>query len=190
MQYWLTGDVFVTFCFLTLKTSSCVTDRNKPDDRVPTINRLKLVSQPERQPFGLLTLPLEKTLLHRKTDEIVLPATGSIIDPIRDIQNLLVFRQKSYNPALRARPSDYLFVTSRGKPVDLQIFGLILDHVCTITGLDRSPHSLRIGGATSLIQRGIPDVIVQLLGRWNSDAYRSYIRLDKCFLADYSAKMS
>ena len=151
------------------------------------------MQQPHKPAFVLFTLPIEKTLMTRKTDEIVLPSSRSIIDPVRDLSAMLTFRRQSSNLLLRALPSDFLFITSRGKPVDIEIFNVILDRVCSVAGLDRSritPHSLRIGGATSLIQRGIPDVVVQMLGRWNSDAYRSYVRLDKCFLADFSAKMA
>ena len=38
-----------------------------------------------------------------------------------------------------------------------------------------SGHSLRRGGATSLALRGVSDALIQVLGRWQSDAYKRYI---------------
>lgn len=48
---------------------------------------------------------------------------------------------------------------------------------CNITEHVRS-HSFRIGGASELARRGVPDNEIKLWGRWNSNAYSSYIRLD------------
>ena len=36
---------------------------------------------------------------------------------------------------------------------------------------------------------GVGDAVVQILSRWNSSAYQTYIRLDKQILCDYSVKM-
>ena len=46
-----------------------------------------------------------------------------------------------------------------------------------------SGHSFRIGGATSLARRGVPDYIIKMLGRWKSKAFRVYCRLDTVRLA-------
>ena len=40
-------------------------------------------------------------------------------------------------------------------------------------------HSLRIGGATELAARGVPQLTIQLLGRWDSSAYRAYTRVSQ-----------
>ena len=37
-------------------------------------------------------------------------------------------------------------------------------------------HSLRIGGATSLLRRGVSHAVIQVMGRWDSDAYEAYCR--------------
>ena len=137
-------------------------------------------------------MPLEKTLLSRKTDEIVIPATFSTVDPLRELRNMFRYRISSKIPAIYPHKKSFLFVTASGKPIDGQCFNMMLDLLCNLIQLPRkrvSPHSFRIGGATSLINRGIPDVVVQLLGRWNSDAYKSYVRLDKEFLANFACKM-
>ena len=39
-----------------------------------------------------------------------------------------------------------------------------------------SSHSLRIGGASVLAAAGLPDYMIQLIGRWKSLAFLTYIR--------------
>jgi hypothetical protein len=36
--------------------------------------------------------------------------------------------------------------------------------------------SMRAGGATSLAENGVPPSLIQLIGRWSSDAFFIYIR--------------
>ena len=46
-------------------------------------------------------------------------------------------------------------------------------------GLDVSRfngHSFRIGAATTTAQVGIPDSVIQSLGRWKSSAFMTYVR--------------
>ena len=38
-------------------------------------------------------------------------------------------------------------------------------------------HSFRIGGASALAARGVPDHVIQCVGRWKSLAFLAYIRL-------------
>lgn len=44
-------------------------------------------------------------------------------------------------------------------------------------------HSVRSGGATDLALRGIPDSIIQKMGRWSSNAFQIYIRKNPALLA-------
>ena len=39
-----------------------------------------------------------------------------------------------------------------------------------------SGHSFRIGGATSASLVGLKDYEIQMLGRWKSDCYKTYVR--------------
>jgi hypothetical protein len=49
-------------------------------------------------------------------------------------------------------------------------------------------HSFRIGCATTLATNGVPDHMIQAIGRWNSDCYKRYIRVEpqqRAMLAAY-----
>ena len=49
-------------------------------------------------------------------------------------------------------------------------------------------HSLRIGGATLLSKVGVPEHVIQKIGRWSSECYKKYVRLaDKHITAAYNA---
>jgi integrase len=48
-------------------------------------------------------------------------------------------------------------------------------------------HSLRAGGTTDLLAAGVPDVIVQKMGRWKSETYKIYFRDDRV-VAEAAAK--
>ena len=43
--------------------------------------------------------------------------------------------------------------------------------------INLNTHSFRIGGASAAAAMGIPDSTIQFLGRWASNAYRTYLRL-------------
>ena len=46
-----------------------------------------------------------------------------------------------------------------------------------LPSLNLNTHSFRIGGASAAAAMGIPDSTIQILGRWASNAYRTYLRL-------------
>lgn len=49
--------------------------------------------------------------------------------------------------------------------------------------------SFRRGGATSLANAGVPDHIIQSLGRWLSDTYKRYIEPSKALLLQYARRL-
>ena len=51
-------------------------------------------------------------------------------------------------------------------------------------------HSFRIGAATSAVQAGVQDHMIQVLARWSSDCYTSYIHSSSDSLKFAQKKMS
>ena len=49
-----------------------------------------------------------------------------------------------------------------------------------------SGHSFRIGAAITAVQQGLGDATVQMLGRWRSGAYKTYVRTPREQLAGFS----
>ena len=50
-------------------------------------------------------------------------------------------------------------------------------------------HSFRIGAATVAARNGVPDHLIQAMGRWSSNAYQLYIRTPSASLATLSQKL-
>ena len=53
-----------------------------------------------------------------------------------------------------------------------------------------SSHSFRIGAATVAARNGVPDHLIQTMGRWSSNAYQLYIRTPADALAALSQKLA
>ena len=71
-----------------------------------------------------------------------------------------------------------LFLLENGLPLTCSLVTDRLRAIVLSAGLpgDFSSHSFRIGAATSAERAGVPDHLIQVLGRWKSDAYKQYIR--------------
>lgn len=81
-------------------------------------------------------------------------------------------------PYLTADDSPLLQWAS-GSPVSRQTFNNAIKWLAQCSGLNPSvfsTHSFRIGAATTAASAGVPDSLIQTLGRWSSDAYQLYIR--------------
>jgi hypothetical protein len=120
---------------------------------------------------------LELVIRYSKTDQ-------------RGISVLLVF-QRAFNPRfcpvvaiseflqLRGTVGGPLFIHFNGEPLTRHQFAHILKAGIKVLGLphtDFTPHSFRIGAATSAAMCGLADSDIQVLGRWKSSAYKLYIR--------------
>lgn len=73
-----------------------------------------------------------------------------------------------------------LFCHADGKPVLRHQFSFLLDKCIVRAGFNRgkyTSHSFRIGRATDLASMGMPSCLIQKMGRWSSDAYKTYIRV-------------
>ncbi|MGL4932230.1 MAG: tyrosine-type recombinase/integrase [Aeromonas sp.] len=84
-------------------------------------------------------------------------------------------------------PSDPLFTDDFNRPVTRFGFQKHLKSVLLLSGTPAdnfSGHSFRIGAATTAAQKGLSQQQIQALGRWSSEAFKSYIRSDRSHIKE------
>ena len=94
--------------------------------------------------------------------------------------------------AIRGHNPGPFFLTRQGKPLTKPRFIVEVRRGLAKAGLDQATfagHSFRIGAATAAAQAGVPDSAIQVLGRWNSRAFLSYIRTPRQQLASFTSSI-
>jgi len=94
--------------------------------------------------------------------------------------------------SLRGDRPGPLFLLSNGQPLTRDLATQRLRSIIQAAGMrgNYSSHSFRIGAATMAAQAGIPDHLIQILGRWKSDCYKRYIQTPKEVIASTAKKLS
>ena len=59
-----------------------------------------------------------------------------------------------------------------------------------VATLAETGHSFRIGAATTAAEKGVEDSLIKTLGRWESNAYQTYIRVPREVLAETSLRLA
>ena len=99
-------------------------------------------------------------------------------------------RMQATHKQLSSAPEAPLFQLLDGSIVTTADIKKRWDILCARMGLNRKTHtiySFRIGGATSLARRGVDHRIIQIAGRWTSDAYALYIRMTSNTMAQHQS---
>jgi hypothetical protein len=112
-------------------------------------------------------LPAHKADPTFQGNKIILRRTETPDDPVLPFSKYIAQRDSRF----RWRPE--LWLREDGSLPTYSWFIRILKHNF---GNDVGGHSLRSGGATALAEDGVPETIIQGLGRWSSDAWKIYIR--------------
>ena len=91
------------------------------------------------------------------------------------------------NKYLACRPAceGPLFLNEQGSPVNRNSLVNVLRHCLSLCGLPvtrYNTHSFRIGRATQLAIEGYSDDYIRRLGRWKTNAYQEYIRIQQLTL--------
>ncbi|KAI4815990.1 hypothetical protein KUCAC02_006111 [Chaenocephalus aceratus] len=73
-------------------------------------------------------------------------------------------------------------LTAKRLPLTSDLLSLCIQHY--------SSHSFRIGAASTSARLGISDQTIQILGRWSSQAYHTYIRNNLNDLRQAHAQLS
>ncbi|XP_026138202.1 proline-rich protein 36-like [Carassius auratus] len=123
------------------------------------------------------------SIKHSKTDQerkghyIYIFNLPSPIQPYQALVSYIQFRNAQSKSAL-----DPLFVDDSNHPVTRFWFQKHLKLILTQSGFHAenfSSHSFRIGAATTAAQKGLSQNQIQALGRWSSEAFKSYIRYNQ-----------
>ena len=123
-----------------------------------------------------LVLQSSKTDPFRQGIIIKLFRTSGAICPIQNTIAFLRLRDSSSHLAHGVAP---LFAMPNGEPLTRNLFINMLNQLCRACGLNPllySGHSLRIGAATSAAKQNVANHLIQVLGRWSSDCYKTYIK--------------
>ena len=106
--------------------------------------------------------------------------------PLCAVHALLVYL------SVRGNVPGPLFLLANGQPLSRSILiDWLRQNFSTARIEDNfSSHSFRIGAATVASRNGIPDHLMQALGRWISNAYQLYIRTPSEALAGISGQLA
>lgn len=125
-------------------------------------------------------------------------------DPMREGITVRVYANQSptcpvsalqawWDAAVDQTPRAPLFQLPDGRPFPYTVLNKCIQDLACDCGLERRSiggHSLRIGGATTLAQMGLPAHVIQSMGRWRSLSYQLYLRLSEQYKTDLSELMS
>ena len=135
-----------------------------------------------------LLLKVSKTDPFRQGVTIKLFRTNAVICPVETCRKYLQARILQ-NPL----PHDALFVTNDGSSLTRTRFISMFKGVLENIGYDASlynGHSFRIGAATSAASCKVEDHLIKVLGRWSSDSYCRYIRIQDHVLKEAQISMT
>ncbi|XP_006824681.2 LOW QUALITY PROTEIN: uncharacterized protein LOC102804035 [Saccoglossus kowalevskii] len=122
----------------------------------------------------VVTIKSSKTDQFRRGFELRLYPTGSAFCPVSSLHRFLLVRHK-----MGAAPHKPLFMLPERVPLDRAHFTNSLRFLLTRLGFKAhlfAGHSFRIGAATTAASVHLPDHLIQTMGRWSSNCYRTYIR--------------
>ncbi|XP_061196930.1 uncharacterized protein LOC133205188 isoform X2 [Saccostrea echinata] len=120
----------------------------------------------------LITLGKTKTDQHGKGTTMQINSTKQNQVLFHNIQAYMTHRPS------QTQTSQFLCHMD-GSPMTYYQFNQVLKKVLSFLKLDTSTfksHSFRIGAATSLYMQGTPEQEIKTMGRWKSNAFKSYVR--------------
>lgn len=114
-----------------------------------------------------LELPYTKASQLGDGGHVIIGATGDGTCPVEALKQYLAYRPGVGGP---------LYLPTSGRALVPSDVNSLLR--TALPGLHISSRSLRIGAATAAGKKGLAPYVIQAAGRWHSDAYLRYVRLD------------
>ena len=114
---------------------------------------------------------------------IVLVKTNSQICPVATILTYLHLRGQKNGP---------MFIFKDGSPLTRDTFSSLVSQTVKNAGWQGNftSHSFRVSAASTAAALGVPDHMIRAMGRWNSDAYLTYVKLSCQRISDVSQKLA
>ncbi|XP_056612821.1 nuclear pore complex protein DDB_G0274915-like [Triplophysa dalaica] len=154
-----------------------ITSKFNPDIH-PTISDLSVMDDDTISYF----IKQSKTDQTKRGHLIYIFNLPSALQPYQTLQAYLQLRSTQ-----TLNPSDPLFVDDFNRHTTRFWFQKHLKLVLIQSGIPAdnfSSHSFRIGAATTAAQKGLSQHQIQTLGRWSSEAFKSYIRSDRSHIKE------
>ena len=129
-------------------------------------------------------LKRSKTDQYGRGVEVFIGSTADDLCPVKATRSYVTRRGVQSGP---------FFCLAGGEPLTKARFVALVRTSLAQAGVPiggYSGHSFRIGAATTAAQAGIPDSVIQALGRWSSPAFLRYIRTPRSHLAQYSSSLA
>ncbi len=124
-----------------------------------------------------INLRFSKTDQLGKGSTIFLSAVDSFLCPVKFLKVYLDIRPCDIGPA---------FIHFGGSPVTRYQFNMVLKRALVAAKIPANnyrSHSFRVGAASQSSKLGFSDDEIQKFGRWESNAYKTYIRIPTAQLA-------
>ena len=116
-----------------------------------------------------INIKVSKTDPFREGCTICLSPSNAIICPVRNLLNYISQHPLKSGPLFTF--TDHTLLTRR------RLNLLLKSAISTNQKAPVSSHSLRIGAATTAAAAGFPRWLIQQLGRWTSDCFRTYVQI-------------
>ena len=121
--------------------------------------------------FLQVRIKASKTDQFRRGVSVFLGMTGCELCPVAAMLDYMVRRGST--PGLFFTCGSYLTRDRFVQPVRAAL------NQVGVNNTQYASHSFRIGAATTVAQRGIPESLIKTLGRWENSAYLLYIRTSR-----------
>ena len=164
-----------------LQSSEYIAPSIKTYDKAVTLSRKDIVMRKNT---------IQVTIKASKTDPfcvgmtIFIAATGYPVCPFQALEKYLYYCKCHKGP---------LFKFSNGNYLTRQALASIVKKGLASYGISPSAystHSFHIGAASTAAAAGIPDSLIKSLGRWRSDCYQRYLRIDHKRLRKVSSQLA
>ena len=126
-----------------------------------------------------LHLPFSKTDQFGRGASVQLFTLQSYLCPVSALAHYIAARRQTSGPLFIF--CDGTFLTRN------DIYNILREAFPTQANINT--HSFRIGGATALSIAGVPEYVIQILGRWSSDSFLRYIRIPNQTLRGFQNRM-